>query len=132
VDVRERCLPLRTYGTVCVGFASRLMFTDRHDIQTRVPYATEDPETMSEAHGYQAHIFTLFRRYIGSRVLESGCGIGTTTRRPLEVCEYVLEAALFEALVAAWAPWALPLERLLPVPIGLSLVAVGRPQNRTA
>jgi hypothetical protein len=30
---------------------------------------------------------------------------------------------LFESLVA---PWALPLERALPVPIGLSLVAVGR------
>jgi hypothetical protein len=30
---------------------------------------------------------------------------------------------LFELLVA---PWALPLERVLPLPIGLSLVAVGR------
>ena len=33
------------------------------------------------------------------------------------------QVKLFETLVA---PWALPLERLLPPPIGLSLVAVGR------
>jgi hypothetical protein len=30
---------------------------------------------------------------------------------------------LFETLVA---PWALPLERVVPPPVGLSLVAVGR------
>jgi hypothetical protein len=30
---------------------------------------------------------------------------------------------LFETLIA---PWALPLERLVPPPIGLSLIAVGR------
>jgi hypothetical protein len=33
------------------------------------------------------------------------------------------QVKLFETLVA---PWALPLERLLPPPIGLSLIAVGR------
>lgn len=33
---------------------------------------------------------------------------------------------LFETLVA---PWALPLERAIPPPIGLSLVAVGRPRR---
>ena len=33
------------------------------------------------------------------------------------------QVKLFESLVA---PWALPLERLLPPPIGLSLIAVGR------
>jgi hypothetical protein len=32
------------------------------------------------------------------------------------------QVRLFETLVA---PWALPLERLIPPPIGLSLVAVG-------
>jgi hypothetical protein len=35
----------------------------------------------------------------------------------------VTQVKLYEALVA---PWALPLERLIPPPIGLSLVAVGR------
>jgi SAM-dependent methyltransferase len=39
------------------------------------------------------------------------------------------QIALFETLVA---PWALPLERLAPVPIGLSLVAVGRHRRRSA
>ena len=33
------------------------------------------------------------------------------------------QVKLFETLIA---PWALPLERLLPPPIGLSLIAVGR------
>jgi hypothetical protein len=37
------------------------------------------------------------------------------------------QIALFEALVA---PWALPLERVVPVPVGLSLLAVGRPKRR--
>jgi SAM-dependent methyltransferase len=37
------------------------------------------------------------------------------------------QIALFETLVA---PWALPLERFVPVPVGLSLVAVGRPRRR--
>jgi len=35
------------------------------------------------------------------------------------------QIGLFETLVA---PWALPLERVVPVPVGLSLVAVGRPR----
>jgi ubiquinone/menaquinone biosynthesis C-methylase UbiE len=37
------------------------------------------------------------------------------------------QVRLFESLVA---PWALPLERLIPPPIGLSLVAVGRPKTK--
>jgi hypothetical protein len=36
---------------------------------------------------------------------------------------------IFESLVA---PWALPLERILPLPIGLSLVAVGRTRARSS
>jgi 2-polyprenyl-3-methyl-5-hydroxy-6-metoxy-1,4-benzoquinol methylase len=66
------------------------MYTDRRYIQTQVPYATDDLETMSEAKRYQAHIFGLFRRYIGSRVLEVGCGIGTFTKNLLEVSDLVL------------------------------------------
>jgi ubiquinone/menaquinone biosynthesis C-methylase UbiE len=38
----------------------------------------------------------------------------------------VAQVKLFETLVA---PWALPLERLMPPPIGLSLIAVGRRKN---
>jgi SAM-dependent methyltransferase len=38
----------------------------------------------------------------------------------------VEQVRLFETLIA---PWALPLERLVPPPIGLSLVAVGRKVN---
>ena len=34
-----------------------------------------------------------------------------------------MQIKLFEALVA---PWALPLDRLISPPVGLSLVAVGR------
>lgn len=37
------------------------------------------------------------------------------------------QIALFESLVA---PWALRLERVVPVPVGLSLVAIGRPRRR--
>ena len=66
------------------------MHTDRRYIQTQVPYATDDLETMSEARRYQAHVLGLFRRYIGSRVLEVGCGIGTTTRSLLEIADVVL------------------------------------------
>jgi 2-polyprenyl-3-methyl-5-hydroxy-6-metoxy-1,4-benzoquinol methylase len=66
------------------------MYTDRRYIQTQVPYATDDLETMSGAKRYQAHIFGLFRRYIGARVLEVGCGIGTTTRNLLEISDHVL------------------------------------------
>ena len=66
------------------------MYTDRRFIQTQVPYATDDLETMSEARRYQAHVFDLFRPYVGSRVLEVGSGIGTTTRTLLEVAQRVV------------------------------------------
>jgi nucleoside-diphosphate-sugar epimerase len=39
------------------------------------------------------------------------------------------QVRLFDRFVA---PWALPLERVLPVPLGLSLVAVGRPSRLPA
>src|ERR1051325_6901534 len=66
------------------------MYIDRRFIQTQVPYATDDLETMSEARRYQAHVFDLFRPYIGSRVLEVGSGIGTTTRTLLDVAQRVV------------------------------------------
>jgi SAM-dependent methyltransferase len=47
---------------------------------------------------------------------------GNTEHTPSQV-------GLFDRFVA---PWALPLERLVPPPIGLSLFAVGRPRAHTA
>jgi SAM-dependent methyltransferase len=66
------------------------MYIDRRFIQTQVPYATDDLETMSEAKRYQAHVLDLFRPYIGTRILEVGSGIGTTTRELLDVAERVV------------------------------------------
>ena len=39
------------------------------------------------------------------------------------------QVRLYESLVA---PWALPFDRLVPPPIGLSLFAVGRPRVHAA
>jgi SAM-dependent methyltransferase len=66
------------------------MHIDRRYIQTQVRFATDDLETMQEARRYQGHVFSLFRPYIGVRVLEVGSGIGTTTRTLLEIAERVV------------------------------------------
>jgi SAM-dependent methyltransferase len=66
------------------------MNVDHRFTQTQHRYAADDLETMSEAVRYQAHIFTLLKPYIGTRILEVGCGIGTTTRRLLETATEVL------------------------------------------
>src|SRR5437762_1500755 len=66
------------------------MHIDRRYIQTQVRFATDDLETMREARRYQAHVFSLFRPYIGARVLEVGSGIGTTTRTLLDIAERVV------------------------------------------
>jgi SAM-dependent methyltransferase len=66
------------------------MNVDHRFTQTQHRYAADDLETMSEAVRYQAHIFTLLRPFVGTRVLEVGCGIGTTTRRLLETAERVM------------------------------------------
>src|SRR3954463_15256059 len=58
--------------------------------QTQKRYAADDLETMSEARNYQAHIFGLVRPFVGSRVLEVGCGIGTMTTQLLETAERVV------------------------------------------
>ena len=63
------------------------MNVDHRFTQTQKRYAADDLETMSEARRYQAHIFNLLRPHIGSRVLEVGCGIGTMSRRIVEVAE---------------------------------------------
>jgi SAM-dependent methyltransferase len=76
------------YGTV-VEFLFSGMSVDRRFTQTQKPYAADDLETMSEARRYQAHIFGLVRPHVGSRVLEVGCGIGTMTRKLLDVAQQV-------------------------------------------
>jgi SAM-dependent methyltransferase len=55
------------------------MNVDHRYTQTQKRYAADDLETMSEARNYQAHLFNLVRPYVGSHVLEVGCGIGTMT-----------------------------------------------------
>jgi SAM-dependent methyltransferase len=64
--------------------------TDRRFTQTKERYAADDLATMQEARRYAAHVFSLFRPYIGSRVLEIGCGIGTMTQALLTVAERVV------------------------------------------
>ena len=63
---------------------------DRRFPQTQHRFASDDLETMSEAHRYHAHVFGLFRPYIGRRVLEVGAGIGTMSRSLLEVADRVV------------------------------------------
>ncbi|HMB78428.1 MAG TPA: class I SAM-dependent methyltransferase [Vicinamibacterales bacterium] len=63
------------------------MNVDHRFTQTTTQYAADDLETMSEAKRYQAHVFELLRPHVGSRVLEVGCGIGTTSLRLAEIAE---------------------------------------------
>ena len=66
------------------------MHIDRRYIQTQVRFATDDLQTMRDARRYQAHLFALFRPFIGSRVLEVGSGIGTTTQALVEIADLVV------------------------------------------
>lgn len=63
---------------------------DRRFVQTQDRYAAEDLETIREAKRYGAHVFGLFRPFIGRRVLEVGCGIGTMSRKLTEVADIVV------------------------------------------
>jgi 2-polyprenyl-3-methyl-5-hydroxy-6-metoxy-1,4-benzoquinol methylase len=65
------------------------MNVDHRFTQTQKRYAADDLETMSEAVRYQAHVFGLVRPYVGSRVLEVGCGIGTMSRQLLQLNDRV-------------------------------------------
>ena len=66
------------------------MNVDHRYTQTQRQYAADDLETMSEATRYQAHVFRLLRPHVGSRVLEVGCGIGTTSLRLAEMAEQLV------------------------------------------
>ena len=63
------------------------MTVDHRFTQTQKQYAADDLETMSEAKRYQTHVFELLRPHIGARVLEVGCGIGTTSLRLAEIAD---------------------------------------------
>jgi ubiquinone/menaquinone biosynthesis C-methylase UbiE len=64
--------------------------TDRRQTQLQDEYAADDLLTVQEARRYSDHIFNLFRPYIGQRVLEVGCGIGTMSERLLTVADTVV------------------------------------------
>jgi 2-polyprenyl-3-methyl-5-hydroxy-6-metoxy-1,4-benzoquinol methylase len=66
------------------------MNVDHRFNQTEKRYAADDLETMSQARRYQAHVFGLVRPFVGARVLEVGCGIGTMTKQLLDVAEHVV------------------------------------------
>jgi ubiquinone/menaquinone biosynthesis C-methylase UbiE len=64
--------------------------TDRRYTQTQDRYAADDLETMQEARRYMDHVFGLVRKFVGSRVLEIGPGIGTITSRLVDVAEFIV------------------------------------------
>lgn len=64
--------------------------SDRRFTQTQERYAADDLETMLEARRYGEHVFGLVRDYVGARVLEVGSGIGTMTRRLVDIAELVV------------------------------------------
>ena len=64
--------------------------TDRRFSQTQDRYAADDLETMQEARRYSDHVFGMVRGFVGSRVLEVGSGIGTMTRRLVDVADVVV------------------------------------------
>jgi 2-polyprenyl-3-methyl-5-hydroxy-6-metoxy-1,4-benzoquinol methylase len=63
---------------------------DRRHTQTQERYAADDLETMQEARRYSAHLFNLFRQYLGKRVLEVGSGIGTMSRPLADAADLVV------------------------------------------
>lgn len=63
---------------------------DRRFTQTQDRYAADDLEIMQDARRYASHVFGLFRPYVGSRVLEVGCGIATMSRRLVDIAETVV------------------------------------------
>ena len=70
--------------------STRVNHVDRRLNQTQDRYAADDLETMKLARRYSAHVFDLFRPFIGRRVLEVGCGIGTMTVPLLELADSVV------------------------------------------
>jgi 2-polyprenyl-3-methyl-5-hydroxy-6-metoxy-1,4-benzoquinol methylase len=67
-----------------------LDYVDRRHTQTADRYAADDLETMQGAKRYAHHLFELFRPYVGRRVLEVGCGIGTMSERLARTADIVV------------------------------------------
>jgi SAM-dependent methyltransferase len=63
---------------------------DRRHTQTQEQYAAHDLETMQAARRYSAHLFKLFRPYVGKRVFEVGSGIGTMSRALADIADLVI------------------------------------------
>jgi SAM-dependent methyltransferase len=82
-----------------------LEHTDRRFNQTTDRYAAEDLETIREARRYGAHVFDLLRPYVGRRILEVGCGIGTMSAKLAAVADAIIgiepNAACIERVAAA-------------------------------
>ena len=80
-------------------------YTDRRFNQTTDRYAAEDLETIEVARRYGEHVFSLFQPYIGRRVLEVGCGIGTMSRKLAQLADVIVgiepNAACIERVSAA-------------------------------
>lgn len=74
----------------CRCSPNHVAYTDRRHSQTQEAYAAHDLETMQAARRYGAHVFTLLQPYVGRRVLEVGCGIGTMTSRLLDTSDIVV------------------------------------------
>ena len=63
---------------------------DRRFSQTQEEYAANDLEVVEEARRYSDHVFSLFRPYLGRRVLEVGAGIGTMSRKLVAQADLVV------------------------------------------
>lgn len=63
---------------------------DRRFDQTRHEYAANDLAVVEEARRYSDHVFTLFRPFIGRRILEVGAGIGTMSRKLVGAADLVI------------------------------------------
>jgi 2-polyprenyl-3-methyl-5-hydroxy-6-metoxy-1,4-benzoquinol methylase len=75
---------------VACNLRMSLDYVDRRHTQTADRYAADDLETMQGAKRYAHHLFELFRPYVGRRVLEVGCGIGTMSERLAQVADAVI------------------------------------------
>ncbi|HKE82146.1 MAG TPA: class I SAM-dependent methyltransferase [Vicinamibacterales bacterium] len=78
-----------TYGTVRTAMIEA-KHIDRRHTQTQEQYAADDLETMQAARRYGAHLFDLFRSFVGRRVLEVGSGIGTMSRPLADAADMVI------------------------------------------
>ena len=63
---------------------------DRRFDQTKHAYAANDLEVIEAAPRYNDYIFSIFKPFIGRRVLEVGAGIGTMSRKLVRSADIVI------------------------------------------